>query len=325
MKPPETRFRVVTESSPITTPAPVRKGHLSLVASPAQPVISGKRDYHYLGPKLDIESDVLAKYEASGKWIAEPKIDGMWARMTVGRPNEGRPNMLTSRDANTGSLSGSNLGDLGSILLPWPEGTVVVGELEAATEWATRRANAQGYRAFHLFDVTRIGDHACRTLPWAKRRELLDTMSAQLSDVAESRFQLLPYTAKGFRSFYDTVIENDGEGVVLKRADSLYQVSNADGKADFWVRCKRWLTGDYVLMAVGATPSGVPTGVWGLYKGGKLTRAMQAACPGELLTAANVGVLVVEFKGWAKFRSGALRHASFVRVRTDKTAMQCEV
>jgi hypothetical protein len=51
---------------------------------------------------------------------------------------------------------------------------------------------------------------------------------------------------------------------------------------------------------------------------------MRAAAPDpKLLRQDNIGKLVVEFLGWARFRSGALRHAQAIRVRTDKTARMC--
>lgn len=342
MEPPKTRFTIVEREAAPVKPLR-RKGHLTLVSSNPNPEPSeaptlppldepepkpnpkaSKRDPYYIGPKLDIEPQDLDKYEKTGKWIAEPKIDGMWARMIVGAPEKGRPHILTSRDANTAAISGANLGDLATVQVPWPEGAILVGELEAATEWATLEAQKKGYRTFHIFDLAELAGRSTALIPWNDRRELLNMMMLSLeTDLQRSRFNPLPVSDACFRKFYDGVVDAGGEGIVLKAIKSPYSVANADGKADFWVRCKRWLTGDYVLMEVGKTPSGVPTGVWGLYKGGKLKRTMQAACPGELLTQANVGVLVAEFKGWAKFKSGALRHASFVRVRTDKTAEQC--
>jgi len=333
--PLKTKIRLVQEiSAEPKAPTPITKGHLALVAEPTPnvPVVTpssgsgdGKRDSEYLGPGLDIEPDVLSKYEESGQWLAEHKIDGMWAKMIIGHPAEGRPNILSSRDATTAAISGSNLGDLDMLETPWPEGTVVVGELEAATEWATIQANAKGYRSLHLFDVTHVGGQSSKPLPLNQRRELLEMLHGKISgsDDLHSRLPLLQTSTQGFAKLYDEACAGGDEGIVLKAMSSHYGTHRADGKADFWVRCKRWFTMDYVLHSIGATPSGCITGVWGLYKGGKLTRTMQAACPAEFLSPENVGKLVVEFKGWKKFKSGALRHASFVRVRTDKPAEHC--
>jgi len=323
----KTKVRIVTEvSTPVVT-TPKVKGHLSVVPDPPpapKVVKTDGRNPNYLGPGLDIEPEDLAKYEAKGKHVAMPKIDGMWSECRVGCPAEGRPNVLSSRDAATAAISGSNLGDLGNVALPWPEGTLIVGELEAATQWAKDITDAKGYRTFHAWDVLDIGDNSARGLPWHKRRDLLQQMYAMgLTDDAQSRFELLDAKPSGFQQLYDATCQDGGEGIVLWDANSLYSTHRADGKTDLMIRCKRWLTGDYVLWKLGTTPSGVLTGEWGLMKGGKLTRTMKATCPAEYLIEENVGKLVCEFKGWAKFKSGALRHASFVRVRTDKAPESC--
>jgi hypothetical protein len=326
----KTKLRLVTEISPVVTT--VKKGHLALVQPTVAPTIvaptvssGGKRDPFYLGPGLDIEPGVLAKYESTGSWVAEHKIDGMWAKMIVGNPSEGRPNVLSSRDAQTPAISGSNLGDLHTLQLPWPEGSVVIGELEAATEWATEKANAKGYRSLHLYDVAQVGDKSAMPLPWHQRRALLEAMHGKISvdDDLHSRLPLLAVSHNGFAKLYDDACAGGDEGIVLKAVESHYGTHRADGKADFWVRCKRWFTMDYVLFGIGKTPSGAITGEWGLFKKGKLARTMQASCPVEFLSPDNIGKLVVEFKGWKLFKSGALRHASFARVRTDKPASAC--
>jgi hypothetical protein len=330
----KTKLRLVTEISPVVPSKPAGKGHLKLVSpAPTAPVViatpntgsDGKRDPDYLGPGMDIEPDVLAKYEATGKWAGEHKIDGMWSKFIVGNPSEGKPNVLSSRDATTPVISGANLGDLDTLQTPWPEGSVLIGELEAATEWATEQANAKGYRSLHLYDVVRVGHQSAMPLPWHQRRALLEAMHAKISgnDDLHSRLPLLSVSHGGFAKLYEETCSNGGEGIVLKAIDSIYNTHRADGKADFWVRCKRWFTMDYVLFDLGKTPGGTLTGIWGLFRKGKLTRTMQASCPTEFLLPENVGKLVVEFKGWRLFKSGALRHASYSRVRTDKGATEC--
>ena len=87
-------------------------------------------------------------------------------------------------------------------------------------------------------------------------------------------------------------------------------------------------TGLYVLhnvlyAACSMIAGGVPAGLWGLHKGGKLRKVMQKGCPEHLLVPANIGKLVCEFMGWERFESGALRHAQFVRVRQDKSPAMC--
>jgi hypothetical protein len=284
----------------------------------------------YLGPGLDIEPSDLVTYERRRGYIIEAKVDGMWCELTVGDPAHGKPHRLNSRDGTTDPISGSNLGDIHMQLIPLPPGSIIIGELEAATEWATDQASLRGFRRLHLFDVLYIPDRMNGGgLPWSSRSRFLTDLLKIIGKGENSRFAQVPMQDDNFRSFYDRSIENGYEGIVLKPVNSLYQTTRSDGKTKAWARCKRWVTGDYVLMDIEYTPGGKfsgpqPTGAWGLYKAGKLERVMKAAPPDPcLLRQENIGKLVVEFKGFVKFKSGALRHAQAIRVRTDKTPRMC--
>ncbi len=289
-----------------------------------------ERTSTYLGPGLDIEPGALAEYERRGDYVVEAKVDGMWCELTVGDPAHGKPHRLNSRDAKTGPVSGSNLGDIHLQPLPLPEGSIIIGELEAATEWATMQAQMRGFRRLHLFDIYYIpGMVIGKQMLWKDRNSVLSDLLEAIGGSEKSRFVSIPLGRCDFGRFYDLSIEHGYEGVVLKPVKSMYHTTRSDGKTDAWARCKRWVTGDYVLCGIGSTPGGKysgpkPTGLWGLYKNGVLTEVMQAAPPfPELLLPENIGKLVVEFKGWARFRSGALRHAQAVRIRTDKPARMC--
>jgi ATP-dependent DNA ligase len=276
----------------------------------------------YLGPDLEVKPETLEKFEKQGGWIIEPKHDGMWAMLTVGNPAKGLPHSLKSRDAKTGLVGGANTGDLLMMPLPLVEGTVLVGELEAATEASTKLYLKHGFRRLNLFDFPQgAQDH--RSLVWKDRRTLLENIHGEFDALCASRFPLVPYFTDKFRQRYDEWLEQGFEGCVLKRADSKYFTPRVDGKTDLWHRCKKRLTEDYVLCGIGKTPGGAPAGLWGLFKNGKLTQVFQKNCPDNLLQEKYVGKVVCEFMGWERFASGALRHAQFVRVRPDKTPEMC--
>jgi hypothetical protein len=284
----------------------------------------------YLGPGVDIEVNDLASYERRGGFIIEPKVDGMWCELTVGDPDRGKPHRLNSRDGTTEPISGSNLGDIHLQTIPLPEHSIIIGELEAATEWAVEQAGERGFRRLHLFDIIRIGDQFLHELPWVERKGKLNGLCCEMNTWRdESRFVNVEVQYDSFEKRYHEWIEFGYEGVVLKPPQSVYSTHRSDGKTDQWIRCKRWVTGDYVLCGLEFTPGGKYkgpelTGAWGLYKNGKLERVMKAAPPDpSLLRKENIGKLVVEFKGWAKFRSGALRHAQAIRVRMDKGPRSC--
>jgi ATP-dependent DNA ligase len=312
-KPPAPLYLLTSGPHP-TTPVP----HDLLTANKG-----GVRVEWYLGPDLEIKVDDLDKFEKQGKWIIEPKHDGMWVMLAVGDPAKGKLHTLKSRDAKTGTVGGANAGDLVEVPLPLPEGSILVGELEAATETSTKLFAKYGHRRVHLFDFPKGpgGDH--RKLAWTGRREMLKLAYAAFDDHAKSRFPIVQAYEDKFRERYEAWLEAGLEGCVLKRKDSVYWTPRSDGKTDLWHRCKKRVTEDYVLCGIGKTKGGQPAGLWGLYKGGKLTEVFQKQCPEKFLIPANVGKLVAEFMGWQRMDSGALRHAQFVRVRTDKTPAMC--
>jgi hypothetical protein len=255
----------------------------------------------------------------------------MWCCLTVGRPKEGRPNVLKSRDARTPEITGANAGDLRELDLPFSEGTVLVGELEAASQWAKEQVEKNGYRRMFLFDIVRSGmDADLRDFTTYYRYDVLKRKVEVLSNHSSLHryFPLVPYHTENFRALYDLWIDMGYEGVVLKRLDSIYRTARLDGKTDLWLRCKKHVTGDYVLMGVGVTPGGKtkepgPIGLWGLYSHGELQQVMRGHCDPQYYDEKYFGRIVAEFVGWEKFKSGSLRHAQFLRWREDKSPDQC--
>lgn len=293
----------------------------------------------YLGPDKEIRPEELDDYERAGGWIFEAKLDGMFCVFEVRAPHEGRPHLLKSRDARTPAIEGANAGDLPQLALPIPEGTILVGELEAASEWATLQANHLGYRRVHLFDLPFMPglgglgdtDGDLRDFNTFVRYNVLRTLHERVfapHPVLSTRFPLVAAHTDRFRERYEEIIANGGEGCVLKRADALYRTTRLDGKTDSQVRCKKHVSEDYILIGFAMTPGGkakIPkqTARWGLYKDGNLVECLQACPPAEYLKPELVGKLVCEFQGYERFRSGALRHAQFVRVREDKDPESC--
>jgi len=308
---------------PIVTPLHLLTSGPDAGPVPALPAhAGGVRVQWYLGPDLEISVEALAKFEKQGGWVIEPKFDGMWAMLTVGDPANGKPHTLKSRDAKTGFVGGGNSGDLMTTPLPLPVGSILVGELEAASEWATKQFHTKGFRQLHLFDFPLGLTNYCE-LSCVDRRALLEQVTGTFDEFTASRFPLVPRFTDKFQARYEEWIANGLEGCVLKRATSRYSTVRSDGKTDLWHRCKKRVTEDYVLCGLGKTPGGSLTGLWGLFKKGKLTQVLKANAPKDILQEANVGKVVCEFMGWARFDSGALRHGQFVRIREDKTPEMC--
>lgn len=296
-----------------------------------------RRVEHYLGPDKEIRADALDEFERSGEWLMQPKIDGMWAMLTVGCPAEGRPHVLKSRDARTGPVSGAGAGDLLEAALPFPEGTIIVGELESASQWATDQFAKHGHRRMHLFDVVHhpgriVAD--LRDMSTENRYAVLVEMFEELrTDPAlAARFPLVQSYRADFKLLYTEWVLEGLEGCVIKKLESSYRTTRQDGKTNEWLRCKKFVTEDYVLLGFAMTPGGKAgkpqkTGCWGLWdeKKAKWVECLRSGTNDNetLLTDDNVGKLVSEFRGWERFRSGAVRHAQFVRIRPEKQPGEC--
>lgn len=293
---------------------------------------TSKRVADYLGPDDELTPDALDEMEKTGLYLFQPKIDGMWASLTVSAAG----NVLKSRDARTPPVSGSNAGDLLTASLPLADGSIVVGELEAASQWATARFNeSKGIRRMHLFDALVIDGRDLRDCNTLARYDALERWyneRVKRDPFLAFRFKLVPSYRDRFRERYDQLIADGYEGCVLKSLVSKYETTRSDGKRSDWFRCKKFLTDDFVLIGIGMTKGGKyappqETGIWGLWDP-RLKQFVEvfrsrSSVPDGVICEANVGRYVAEWGGWERFASGALRHAQHVRRRLDKPADAC--
>ena len=258
----------------------------------------------YIGPKEQIQPDKLPSFE-NGKWIAEEKIDGCWAAI------ETNPTGQISKLYSRTNVSWQ-VGLIGmDINLP---NTVLAGELEVATQAATKLYQKLRYRRVWLFDVPVLLGQDTSNLPYAKRRELLEIAFNKIND---KHICLVESKQDNFKKFFEDIKSNGGEGIVLKRIDSKYKRSSSDGKVDYWVRCKQDNTVDFYVIGLGKTPSGLDNLELGLPKDGKMCYVQSIAIPKGYKAGQLIGQ-VVECIGDYQQDSGALRHARLLRIRTDK-------
>jgi ATP-dependent DNA ligase len=280
-----------------------------------------KRYAKYLGPKVDLGRESLQEFEGRG-YICQSKIDGCWCAMVCSP--EG--NTFTSR--NNKPFSGESINGL-EFLDTGLQDTELVGEIECATEAATAIYRKLGYRRIRLYDINRLNGADLTSLSYGKRWEILQQVHAELSEAVQERLLLVEAWLEGFQVAYDWACTQEGiEGVVLKKLHhDGHSEKNSSGKSDTQLRCKRTVTGDFVVMGWDLTEiSKGLTAKLGLYKKGQLVKVMTAAVPDMELTEdkrLNHEGRVAEFMGWDRFKSGALRHGQFVRWREDKNPEDC--
>lgn len=272
-------------------------------------------DSNYSGPKNDIDPVYLDRYEETGLWVLEPKMDGMWIQFETSESG----NIIASRQGI--KPNDKHIKDI-NIPLLLPHGTILCGELVAGTDRATKMH--KGIYPMYIFDMIQFGGDSLRQDSYEARRSKLESVFQDIlfgSMHIPGLFNLVPSFDNSFRARYEWVIKHGGEGVVLKRVGAKY----SPGKTEDMIRCKEWLTDDFVLMELGKTDSGDVTGVWGQYHNGELIYVMRAQPRSDMsvLQPHNCGTLVAEFKGCGRQSSGTLRSAQFVRVRNDKPREEC--
>lgn len=257
---------------------------------------------HYLGCGRAIGPEGLSGYEDFGGFIVQEKVDGKWGCYC---------NRLWSRKARPLPDGERILESIVDRLGPG-NATVLVGEVTP--------------HSFHVFDMPVMDHEDLRDLGFLERQERLRALGFPLVSRSEAManrvpVSILPFVDSGFEGYFNDVVANGGEGVVLKEVRSLYRGSRR--RNDLWIKVKKRVTAVYHLVGVDVTSSGVCMGVWARPSptGNAFIHSMRAAAPG-LHGLPTGGQVIAEFEGLEVLPSGAMREASFVRWIDDPSTSE---
>lgn len=284
-----------------------------------------QRTNRYLGPMIDANRSDLAQFEARNCFVAEEKIDGNWGEL---RANDSQVLSRTGIPFNDTGLEKLNLKRLGE--------TILICEVERQTEAAIKRNHEFGYVRFWLFDILMCKGHDLSQYDTKSRGEILREIvwSVLPSDV-QLRMPCVAQARSGFIKFYDHIVKNGGEGVVLKLQKAQYKSQRSDGKTSDWIRIKPHRSVDYVIIGPAKTAGGDLTAQLGLYIDGKLEpiikyQLIPGLCMKEgVLMGLVEGVLqpivgmIIELRGRELLSSGALRNGQMKCYRFDKYPQDC--
>lgn len=304
----------------------------------------GRRNEFYIGALNEVSVELtkegkinwdhlareLRPYE-DGNWVATTKVDGMWVCARMNRPKT--TNEIVSR--NSKPKTDESVNGLLGVEIP-QQGALLVGELLAATEWATQEYERLGHRQIYLFDVAEEGCSGSRlyqTMGWWDRYQKLREWYDGWSEDAKTRMPVVSAWEKGFLEKFKEEIEMKrygGEGIMLWRKDlKINGKIRADGKVRGLCKGKGLKDKSYILVGTARTTIGnVLTCRWGLYDGsGKLRDVMQAGCPNikSEVDAKRYMGRVADFVGFTIFRSGSMRSAQFQNWRDDVSLDSCVV
>jgi len=170
------------------------------------------------------------------------------------------------------------------------------------------------------FDVMIAGSTSLEEDTLAERRGTLERVFAWIDSSGADCDWLALHTQsprEDAQNLWRFRVENgNDEGLVFKSSRGYW--------GQDWARVKRRVTQDYVLLKVEPRKNNRITLVGGVYKGGELKEVAYvfSGVPADL--AIGVGE-VFEASGNQLFKSGALRHPRFERVRPDKPAIECRI
>lgn len=273
----------------------------------------------YVGCGGALEPDDLDAYEATERFVAEEKRDGCWCLLET--DEAGIVKRLSARAGL--EFENSHVDGLLGFPTHLPNAKLV-GELETASQSATKHFEKHGFRRFHAFDVINAMNPQA---PLVYRRGVLEGMLSPANHRFRERILPVDQRRTGFRAFYDEVLASGGEGLVVKPLASPYLGEKGQsGKRRDWFKVKPLHTVDYVCIGIGETDLGNTFMELGLWANGKLKRISKVQVPtqhrGE--EAVLIGK-VIEIKGAEIFDSGVVRHGRFNRLRDDKEAAECTV
>jgi len=267
-------------------------------------------------------------------WIFERKLDGI---RCVAIRDGGRVRMLSRNDLSLNE----RYPEIAAALEAQPRARFAVdGEVVAASG---RFQDMEGPRLYHVFDVLWLDGEDLRDLPLRERKARLRDALAWTDPL-----RLVPYRNEAGEAMFAEACEQGWEGVIAKRADSVY----TDRRSRDWLKFK--CEHGQELVIGGFTPpkgSRVELGALlvGVYAGDELRYAGKVGTGFNRETlrslAANLRPLTRETSpfadaprfrdvtwvepelvaqvGFAEWtRDGRLRHPRFLGMREDKAARE---
>ncbi|MCE3229066.1 MAG: ATP-dependent ligase LigD phosphoesterase module / ATP-dependent ligase LigD polymerase [Bacteroidetes bacterium] len=332
----ETRNRIVAENDSI--PVIKKKGGGKYL--PAQT----RKLHDYIKPMLAKETD---KAFSDKEWIYELKWDGYRAIAEINHSVV----KLYSRNGNTFNDSYpivvEALEDLGIQAII--DGEIVVMDENGKSNFQLLQhygTNSDHPIEFRVFDLLSVNGENTMNLPLLDRKKLLKQLFKKKNNIIKYSDHIFE---KG-EDFFEVARKNDLEGIMAKKADSLYSSGARTGE---WLKIKHHKTQEAVIAGFtepGGSRKNFGALILGIYDKGKLkyightgsgfnikglnemSRLLKPLIrknsPFQESVKTNMPAtwvkpeLVCEIKFTEWTRDGSLRHPIFLRLRDDKKASE---
>ena len=291
---------------------------------------------------------------SGSEWAFEPKLDGF---RTIAFTRKGVVALRSRNDTDMTGYFPAIAADLAAQERP---SMVLDGETVAIDDRGNfcfqclqqhiglphEHTNRSYTTLYYIFDVMYYDGFSLLSVAWSDRKKLLKSLRLQGNHIRV----INPYTGSG-KEAYETAVASGYEGIVAKKKDSPYRSGT---RSPDWQKIKSTLTDEFVIggfkSGSGSRSSSFASVLMGYFENGKL-RYVGSVGSGfddetlgrlsEMLTPLAIskspfadtikydeGVtwvkprLVAEVKFAERTPAGFLRHAVFLRTRTDKTAVQ---
>lgn len=262
---------------------------------------------------------------SSGIYLVEPKFDGIFTSI---RKKNNKIEVWSRRGERKTTLEQL----LSNSVDKFPSDIWLLGEAEYGSQAGRIAVEKRGYPVIHIFDMVEAEDEDRDVV---KRKSHLNKLLIGLQEKHLEPVQGKIVRARKVPEIFKQYIKQGYEGIVIKDLDKNFKSEN-------WWKKKKVLTDEFIIMGYEFGNASwewiknyqiprkgiVGNIICGLWKDNKLVQVMRV---GQMPFSVRVELTlnpkkclgkVVEIKGFERFQSGALRHASFVRFRNDLSAKQ---
>jgi len=217
--------------------------------------------------------------------------------------------------------------------------SVIVGELAFSTQAGTEYQKKYGHSKVDVFDILKYKGKELHEENVFARKEMLrvicENLSGEYVKIAHceisteyENFNLI------VQKMFDDIVRNGGEGVIVKDCNDKDYIFG--GKSKLWYKIKKLVSMDYIIVGYEDSESDKykPKGwikniMCGLLEDGVLVEKVRVGSMTEEIRqeisenrTKYLGT-VVEVHGFEIFKSGSIRHPSFLRFRDDKDTKDC--
>jgi len=279
-------------------------------------------------------------------WISEIKEDGFSYLNTGGdfisrspstaADTKGMPVIKTNRLPQFKNLFEVPFGvDLhGELFKPGGISDDVTRVMGCSPEKAIKRQQDEGYLQYFIYDIRAINDKDITNAPWWVRRAVLEIFKIYLDMMGYNDFiQLSKVYIGDPRELFSKVVNNSGEGLMLKDVNGQYKPGKKP--ANNWVKAKKEITAEVVILGFDFNGTGKNVDLFrsltvGMYKDGKLIDMGQvnSGISDELRNQlfdnqeCTIG-RPIEVTAMECTKKGKFRSARFKKFRDDKLATDC--